>query len=104
MFLEKIDETHLLILALANCRITNVEKVLGQIRSSFPKLQIQLMRADRICGKEHLVFAARNASIAFTQPYKRSNSLAVEMLLYTSCQRQISKAIQVIGVTPETRE
>ena len=62
------------------------------------------MRADRIGGKEHLLFAARNATRAFNQSRQRSHTLAVELLLYASCQRQISKAIQTLGLKPETTD
>src|SRR5881628_3196461 len=102
MLLEEVDGSHLLILPLKSCRIHSVESALGSIRSSFPDAQTQLMRADRICGKDHLIFAARNAMRAFSRSRRRSHSLAVELLLYASGQRQISKAIETLGVTPQT--
>lgn len=63
-----------------------------------------MMRADRIAGTEHLSFATRNAVKAFGRKYKRSRSLAMEILLYASCQRQISKAIVLLGVNPSTSQ
>ncbi len=104
MILERIEEQDLALQGLVNCRVSDPEVTLRAIRTRFPKVQVQLMRADRIAGKEHLIFAAKNAVRAFTQHYHRTHSLAVEMLLYTSCQRQISRAIQILGVTPQTRE
>ena len=63
-----------------------------------------MMRADRIAGTEHLEFATWNAVKAFGRKYKRSRSLAMEILLYASCQRQISKAIEILGVTRATSQ
>src|SRR5437667_12813247 len=51
-----------------------------------------------IGGPEHLQFAARNALYSFKGKRRRSKSLAMELLLYISCQRQIAKAIRFSGV------
>ena len=102
LIIETIDEQFLLILGLAGAKIKNPDSTLRDLRNAFPKAQIQLMRADRIAGKEHLLMAARNAVKAFRQGYQRSQSLGMELLLYTACQRQISKAIDLIGIGPRT--
>ncbi len=104
MILERIEGKHLLLQGLIKCKVSDSERILREIRSPFPDVQIQLMRADRIAGKEHLLFAAKNAARAFRQRYKRAHSLAVELLLYASCQRQITKAIQILGVETQTHE
>ena len=75
-----------------------------ELRAQFPKFEIQLFRADRIAGPEHLIFAAVAAIRAFRQHRQRSHTLAVELLLYTSCQRQIAKAIELLGFTSSTHE
>jgi len=77
---------------------------LRELRAQFPKFEIQLFRADRIAGPEHLIFAAGAAIRAFRQHRQRSHTFAVELLLYASCQRQISKAIQLLGFTSSTHE
>ena len=48
-------------------------------------------------GELH-AFAGRNALISYNGTGRKSKSLAVELLLYVSCQRQISKAIELLGV------
>ncbi len=78
--------------------------MLRELRAQFPTLEIQLFRADRIAGREHLIFAAVAAISAFRQHRQRSHTFAVELLLYASCQRQISKAIQLLGFTSSTHE
>jgi tRNA threonylcarbamoyladenosine modification (KEOPS) complex Cgi121 subunit len=68
------------------------------------KVWIQFFNADLIATKEHLYFAVLNALTAFKSGTNLSKSLAMETMLYASSQRQIQKAIQVIGVKPETTE
>ena len=102
--MERVDGRHLLILGFASAKVKDPRVALARLRDAFPNAEIQLMRADRIAGPEHLSFAAKNAVKAFSQKYRRSRSLAMEMLLYASCQRQISRAIEMLGVTPQTKE
>ncbi len=99
-----IDGEHLLVIGLANCEVSDPDRTLRKLRALFPRVQVQLVRADRIAGREHLNFAARNAVKAFRRKHNRSHSLAMELLLYVSCQRQISRAIETLGVAPRTRE
>ena len=59
---------------------------------------IQAMDADWIYGKNHLISAINHAKRAFRQKNNSTNSLSMEILLYTSGERQIQKAIKNIGV------
>jgi len=104
VILETIEKYSLIIQGLENCTPLEPELLLDSVRQEFPKLDIQLFRADRIAGKEHLTFAASSAIRAFRQHQERARTLAVELLLYASCQSQITKAIQRLGVRPQTRE
>jgi tRNA threonylcarbamoyladenosine modification (KEOPS) complex Cgi121 subunit len=104
LILERVDDWQLLLQGFAKCKITSPESTLERVRSVIPSTQVQLLRADRIGGKEHIISAARNAVRAFTQGHQRAHSLAIEFLLYTSCQRQISRGIQIIGITKETKD
>jgi KEOPS complex subunit Cgi121 len=96
--IEEIDSHYLLSLAFAKANIRDPEHTLKQLRSINSKVEVQLVKADRIAGPEHLQFAARNALHSFKGKRRRSKSLAMELLLYISCQRQISKAIKFLGV------
>jgi len=102
--LDEIDHQYLLILGFDNARIIDPEKTLLLLRSTAAKAQVQLLKAKLIAGPEHLRFAARNALYSFRSKSPRSKSLAVEFLLYVSCQRQISKAIRLLGVEPTDRQ
>lgn len=77
---------------------------MSRLRQSLPDVELQLMRADRVAEAEHLIFATRNALRAFSRKYQRSRTVAMEILLYVSCQRQISKAIELLGVTQSTSQ
>ncbi len=102
--MERIDGQHVLILGLSSSQVKDAKVLLSKLRYSFPRVKIQLMRADRIAGTEHLTLASANALRAFSQGQARSRSLEMEILLYASCKRQISKAIEMLGLTPLTRE
>ncbi len=98
--MEEIDHQYLLVLGFRTPGIRDPEKTLRYLRSTTDRVQLQLLKAGLIAGPEHLRFAARNALHSFRGKNPRSKSLAVEYLLYVSCQRQISKAIGLLGVAP----
>src|SRR5438132_12199984 len=98
LLIEEIDNYYLLSLAFSEARISDPEQTLKQLRSINKQSEVQLVKADLIAGAEHLKLAARNALSSFKGPRRRSKSLAVELLLYISCQRQIAKAIRFLGV------
>ena len=101
--LEEVDHHYLLVLGFDGARISDPDGVLKQLRSSVKDAEVQLLRADLIAGREHLFFAARNALQSFKGTRRKSKSLAVEFLLFVSCQGQISKAIELLGVTRRDR-
>ncbi len=98
LLIEEIDNHYLLSLGFSNARISDPEQTLKQLRSINNQTEVQLVKADLIGGPEHLQFAARNALYSFKGKRRRSKSLAMELLLYISCQRQIAKAIRFSGV------
>ena len=96
--IEQIDGYYFLSLAFTNTGIKDPEHALKQLRTINGQAEVQLVKADLIAGREHLQFAARNALNSFKGDKRRSKSLAMELLLYLSCQRQIAKAIRFLGV------
>ena len=96
--IKEIDNYYLLSLGFAKASIADPEQLLRQLRSINKQVEVQLVKADLIAGPEHLQFAARNAIHSFNGKRRRSKSLAMELLLYVSCQRQIAKAIKFLGV------
>jgi len=79
----------------------DVEALLRAIRE-MGGVSVQLFDAGLIAGPEHLHFAALNALRASETGRNISHSLAVEALLYASAQRQIRKALELVGVRPES--
>ncbi len=59
---------------------------------------VQLMRASMVFGRIHLESAIDHAIRAFERGRNTSNSRATETLLYASGTRQISKAIEKMGI------
>jgi len=98
LLIEEIDNHYLLSLGFSNARISDPEQTLKQLRCINNQTEVQLVKADLIAGPEHLQFAARNAFHSFKGKRRRSKSLAMELLLYISCQRQIAKAIKFLGI------
>src|SRR5712692_5235015 len=101
--LEEIDHHYLLVLGFDRAIISDPERTLKQLRSAVQDADVQLLKADLIAGWEHLWFAGRNALNSYNGSGRKSKSLAVELLLYVSCQRQISKAIELSGVNKHDR-
>jgi len=60
----------------------------------------QLLDADMVAGEEHLLISAFNAIRAFEMGLNVSSDLGIEALTFASAQRQIAKAIKLMGLKP----
>ncbi|MCW4009915.1 MAG: KEOPS complex subunit Cgi121 [Candidatus Bathyarchaeota archaeon] len=84
-------------------QINDAKAFLDTLSKDLPAgVEVQLFNADLVATWQHLYFAALNALVAFKTNRSLSKSLAVESALYASAQRQIKKAIELIGIKPET--
>jgi len=84
----------------AKGNIQNVDSFLDKI-IKFRKekeLIIQAFNADLIYEKEHLISAFKHAKRAFKNKTNSTNSLEMEILLYSSGERQLKLAIPKMGV------
>jgi len=95
---ERIGPYFLWIQGFRNAIVVNSERALRDLRGSFDGIELQLMRADRIAGIEHMVFAARNAVDSFTGKDRRTKHLSMEFLLFATGEHQIVEAIKLLGV------
>lgn len=59
---------------------------------------IQLLNADGIAGEEHILHATQQAIYAFKREENIANDLGLEICVRASAQRQISKALQILGL------
>jgi KEOPS complex subunit Cgi121 len=88
--------------AITGFKGVNVEKpeqLLKAIRKGKrTNVSVQFFNADLIATWEHIYFAVLNALTAFRTKRNISKTLAVEIMLYASAQRQIRKAIDLLGV------
>jgi len=104
MITEKIGSYSLFVQGFRDARVTDSEKVLMELRESFQGIDLQLLRADRVAGKEQIIFAARNAIDSFQSKDRRAKHLSMEFLLFASGEHQIIEAIKLLGVTASSRE
>ncbi|MFQ5910791.1 MAG: KEOPS complex subunit Cgi121 [Thermoplasmata archaeon] len=80
-------------------RVSNCEDILQAAREFCgSEGSVQLMRASMVFGRIHLESAVDHAIRSFEQGRNSSNSLATETLLYASGMRQISRAIEKMGI------
>lgn len=88
-----------------NVRIRDIEEFLKMIRREKPlNVGIQFFDAKFVATWQHLYFAALNALTALKNKENISKSLAMETILYASAQRQISKAMRLLGIKPDSSE
>ncbi len=99
--LRYIEETgkYVELTGFRNVSIKNVEGFVKAIReATLQKAWVQFLDAELVATWQHLYFAVLNALLAFRNECNISKSIAMEVMLYASAQRQIRKAIQLIGI------
>ena len=84
--------------------VNNVDELLSSLSRATSPAVFQIFDATRIAGWRHLYMAAVNVVGAFESGSPISRGLGIEVLLYASCQDQISRALDVVGVGPETEK
>jgi KEOPS complex subunit Cgi121 len=104
MITEKAGSYYLVVQGFRNATVVDPERVLNDLRGIFRAVDVQLLRADRVAGKEHLLFAAKNAVDSFGGKDRRAKHLSMEFLLFASGEHQIVEAIKLLGVTSSTSE
>jgi len=88
-----------------NAKIADVEELFSIIRKGErSSAEIQLFDAKSVATWQHLYFAVLNALTAFKNHENISKSLAMETMLYASAQRQIRKAMELLGIKSGTPE
>lgn len=66
------------------------------------RVTLQLVDADKVAGPDHLLFATLHAYTAFHHKTNRASTLAMEILRFAAAQRQITEALNQIGVSSAT--
>lgn len=97
---KRIEEfnKYIVIVGFKDVKIKDANSLLSLVREKTRDAEIQFFDAELIAGWEHLYFAILNALKAFENKLNISNSLAFEILLYASAQRQIKRAVELLGI------
>ena len=90
------------VLGFRDIKIGEVDAFFKDIRASICPATVQIVDAAKVAGKSHLFFAFLNAQKSFEQRRAISGNLEMETLLYAAGTRQISRAIETMGVKPQT--
>ena len=79
--------------------IDSVGDTLDQINSIKQDGEIiQLLNADSIASKNHIIHGVNQAYLAFERGENLAKDISVEIVLRCSAQRQISKAFNMLGL------
>ncbi len=74
----------------------------GNLMSNVNKISknctVQLLNADGIAGREHIFHAAVHAIKSFERNENVAKDLGLEICVRASAQRQISKALSILGI------
>ncbi|MFW9935119.1 MAG: KEOPS complex subunit Cgi121 [Candidatus Thorarchaeota archaeon] len=68
-----------------------------------PGLTFLLVDADYVAGTDHLLFATIHAFSAFNTQTNRASTRQMEILRFAAAQRQISQALEILGISNSTR-
>jgi KEOPS complex subunit Cgi121 len=78
--------------------ITDFGNLMSNINKISKNCTIQLLNADGIAGHEHILHAAVHAIKAFERNENIAKDLGLEICVRASAQRQISKALSILGI------
>lgn len=78
--------------------ITDFGNLMSNINKISRNCTIQLLNADGIAGCEHILHAAVHAIKAFERNENIAKDLGLEICVRASAQRQISKALSILGI------
>jgi KEOPS complex subunit Cgi121 len=103
MKVVNILDKYIVIVGYRDVRIKNIDELFN-LRKNNKKCRIQFFKAKFIAGYDHLYFAILNALKTFDNGMNISKKLEIEILLFISGQHQIKKAIQLLGIEPNSHQ
>ena len=89
-----------------NLRILGFRANIGSVGDTLSQIDaikndgeiIQLLNADAIVSKNHIVHGVNQAFLAFDRGENFAKDISVEIVLRCSAQKQISKAFKILGL------
>ena len=99
--MEKITVT-----GFENAKIEDIETLFEELLKieKAHSVTIQLINSDLIASKQHLQISAYHALKAFKEKRNIAEKINMEIMLYASGQRQIGKAINLLGIKTENQQ
>ena len=94
---------HVAVTGARGVEVGDVDVILDEVRQLAGEAAFQLFDADMVAGWRHLFHAAVNAIHAIETGSAVSKSVDVETILYASCQDQISKAFNLMGLSQQVK-
>lgn len=85
-------------IACFDAEINDLNKVIGFTNSICEKGTVQLLQARGLAGEKHILQAAIQALKAFDNNENTAKDLGLEICLRASAQRQISRALDMLGI------
>ena len=87
-------------LGAGKCYIDDVESFISNVNqfAQINDVYVQVLNAEMICGSLHIDSAIIHALRAYNEKRMRTQSLGMEVLLYASGERQLTRAIPKMGV------
>lgn len=82
--------------------IKDVRALVKTVNDAASPHPAQIVDASKVAGRDHLFIAAVNAVKSTDTGVAVSKNITVEALLYASAQDQITKALEMLGVTPKS--
>lgn len=97
---------HILVAGLRSAPVEDPGALIERLRAreELSNVVFQLLDARLVAGREHLLISALNAIRAMELGLNVSSDLGIEILTFASGQRQISKAIRLMGLKPGLTE
>jgi KEOPS complex subunit Cgi121 len=89
-----------------NVKIEDVETLFEELQKIEKAhcVTIQLFNNNLIATKQHLQISAYHALKAFKEKRNIAEKINMEIMLYASGQRQIGKAINLLGIKPDNKQ
>lgn len=78
--------------------VMELRRKVNKLSNTVDNCTIQLLNADGIAGTEHILHATLHAIKAFERNENIANDLGLEICVRASTQRQISKALDILGI------
>jgi len=95
--INKIEEFNIQVAGFKS-EIKDYKKIINELAELNNGCIIQLMNAEGIAGRKHVINAAIHAIKSFSRNENIANSLGLEICVRTSGQRQISQALKMLGI------